>query len=107
MSAEHLASLVSGAHMQVRIKRAVHRVDGAGQRNDLKIAREGICVVLLFGRVEHADRKRTHRAECLHARKLDLLGQRDDLDLLEHLFPAVDAGDDGVIKSSVFHGSAS
>ena len=36
MSAEHLALVVPGAHMQVGVKFTVHGVDGAGQRNDLK-----------------------------------------------------------------------
>ena len=107
MSAEHFALLVAGAHMKVRVKCAVHRVDRAGQRDNLKIAREGVRVVLLFGRVEHTDRKLPDCAERLHARKLDLLGLCNGRDLLEHFFPAVDAGDDGVVKSSVLHGSAS
>ena len=68
MTAEHFALLITGAHMQVRVKCAVHRVDCAGQRDDLEIARERIGVVLLFGRVEHADRKLPDRAERLHAR---------------------------------------
>ena len=64
-------------------------------------------MILLFSRVEHTDRKLPNCAERLHARKLDLLGLCNGRDLLEHFFPAVDAGDDGVVKSSVLHGSAS
>ena len=105
MPAEHFALLITGAHVQVRVKRAVHRVDRAGQRDDLEIARERIGVVLLFGRVEHADRKLPDCTERLHARELDLLGLRNGRNLLKHFFPTVDAGDDGVSKSSILHGS--
>ena len=48
MSAEHLALVVPGAHVQVGVKFTVHGVDGAGQGNDLKAAAEGVGVVFLF-----------------------------------------------------------
>ena len=55
MSAEHLTLVVPGAHVQVGVKFTVHGVDGAGQRNDLKAAAEGVGVVFLLRSVYHTE----------------------------------------------------
>lgn len=76
MSAEHLALVVPGAHVQVGVKFTVHGVDGAGQRNDLKAAAEGVGVVFLFRHIVHAHRKAVGGTQRLNGGEADVFLQR-------------------------------
>ena len=57
MPAENLPLIVSGAHVNVCIKLAVHGVDGACQGYDLKAALKRIGVILFFIDLIHAHRE--------------------------------------------------
>ena len=107
MPAEHLALVVSGAHVQVGVERTVHGVDGAGQGHDLKAAAEGVGVVLLFRYIVYAHRKAVGSTQRLHGGKADVFLQGKLFDLFKDLLVLVDACNDLIAKTFVFHGEAS
>ena len=107
MSAEHLALVVAGAHVQVGVECAVHGVDGAGQGHDLKAAAEGVGVVFLLRYIVYAHRKAVGGAQRLHGGKADVFLQGKLFDLFKDLFVLVDAYNDLIAKTFVFHGEGS
>ena len=81
MPAEHLALVVSGAHVQVGVEFTVHGVDGAGQGHDLKAAAEAVGVVLLLCYIIYAHREAVGSTQRLHGGKADVFFQGKFFDL--------------------------
>ena len=103
MPAEYPALVVSGAHVQVGVKLAVHGVDGAGEGHDLKGPLEVVGVVLLLHRVEHAHGDVVHRAQGLDRGQLDMLRQGQGLHLLQDFLALVHADHVSIAEFAVFH----
>ena len=103
MAAKDLSPVISGAHVHVRIKLAVHGIDGSRQGDDLKVASEFIRVILLLAYAIDADGKMIRRAERADVRQQDMLCCRDLFHLFEDLLASVDPCHDLVSKSSVIH----
>ena len=103
MSADDRAGLVRGAHMQVAVVFAVHRVHRAGQRHDLVRAGKGERVVLVLVHVVHADGELVRRAERLNARQTDIFLFAQRAKLRRDLLAAVEARDDRFLKTPVVH----
>ena len=107
MPAEHLALVVPGAHVQVGVEFTVHGVDGAGQGHDLKAAAEGVGVVFLLRYIIYAHREAVGGAQRLHSGKADVFLQGKLFDLFKDLLVLVDAYNDLIAKTFVFHGEGS
>ena len=106
MPAEHLAPVVSRAHVDVRIELAVHRIDGPRQGNDLKIPLKLVGVVFLLVHLIHAHGKVVGCPQRRDAGQPDVLLLRDLLYLRKYLLALIHSGDDAVPESSVLHATA-
>lgn len=107
VAAEYAALFVADAHVQVSVERAVPGGDGAGQRDDLKIAAEAVGQVFFFFGFENADGEIAYCADGADRGQADVLGSADGGELFEYFFAAVDAGDDMVGKTLILHGEYS
>lgn len=106
MTAEDMAFVVAGTHVQMTVKFIVHGVDGSREGYNLKAAVKCVGVIFFLVSLEDAGDEMIDGAESLHTGKLDILLKGDGLYLFQNLFAFVDARDDRIVKSSVFHGSS-
>ena len=104
MATENLPFGIAGSKVQVAIGGAVFGGEGAGQRDDLVVAGEGIGTELFGGGVQHADGEVVDCAERLYAGKANslLCGEREQRG--DNFFALVDPDNEGILKSAVFHG---
>ena len=103
MTAEDLALVVAGGHVNVRIKLPVHGVNRARERDNLESALEFVCVVFFLVGVENTDGEVVRRAKSGDGGKLNVLGYRQLAYLVKYLLAAIDANDDSLVKSFVLH----
>ena len=103
MTAEHLALVVAGGHMDMGVKLAVHGVYAARERDYFERALKLIGVVPLLGCVEYADGKIIGRAQRGDGGELDILLERKLTNFVENFLAAVDAHDYFVAESLVLH----
>ena len=103
MSAEDLALVVAGGHVDVRVKLSVHGVYGAGEGDDLERTLKLVRVIFFLGRVENADGEIVRCAQRRDGSELNVLAQSKLADLIEYFLASVDACDYRVSESFVLH----
>lgn len=106
MTTKYVAFIVAGAHVQMAVEFIVHGVDGSSQGHNLEGTVKGVRVVFFLVGLEDAGGEMIDGSEGLYAGQFDVLLKSDGFYLFQNLFAFVDARDDRIVKSSVFHGSS-